>query len=154
MKTSAFAILVGLLAASPALAQDWGQDYNMGSIGVMGGSEADGIVVIDCAEAGNGVVEQGALSLFITPMAGVTAKAGDFDFIIGGDTITLPFKDNQGDGFFHDKTPESLDAVTALVDGLETGTALVVTQADAEVARIPLDGAAAALDGVDVCLAP
>lgn len=154
MKRTAILVCASLAMMAPAVAQDWSSDYNMGSIGVSGGNEAAGILVIDCAEAGNGVVAQGALSLFLTPASGATATAGDFVFAIGDAPITLKFADNQGDGFYHDKTPDSLDALTALIDGLETGDTLVVTQGANEIARIPLDGAGAALDGVDVCLEP
>ena len=42
----------------------------------------------------------------------------------------------------------------ALIDLLETGTEVVVSQGAAELARIGLDGAAGALDGVDACLTP
>lgn len=147
-------VLTGLLMASPAIAQDWGSDYNMGSLGVSGGDAASGTIVIDCAEAGNGVVPQGSLSVFVNPAAGVTAIAGDFAFQIGSTAITLPFVDNGGDGFVHDKTADSLDQLTALIDALETGTDVVVTQGGSEIAHIGLDGAGAALDGVEACLVP
>lgn len=146
--------MIGLLASAPVLAQDWGSDYNMGSIGVVGGTEATGTITIDCAEAGNGVVEQGSLSVFVSPAPGITASAGDFIFTIGGEDITLPFADNGGDSFVHDKTPESLDALQALIDGLESGSEVVVTEANNEIARIGLDGAGEALDGVEACLEP
>lgn len=154
MNRIAITILTSLALAAPAVAQDWGSDYNMGSIGVLGGSEATGTFSLDCAEAGNGVVRQGSLSVFLNPAAGTVAAAGDFVLDIDGEAITLPFADNQGDGFVHDKSASSLPALTALVDGLETGTVLVVTQGDTVVARIGLVGAAAALDGIDVCLVP
>lgn len=154
MKTSAIVVLTGLLLASPVSAQGWGSDYNMGSIGVMGGDAASGTIVIDCAEAGNAVVPEGALSLFVTPAAGSAATAGEFGLAIGATSITLPFADNGGDGFVHDKTPDSLDRLTALIDALETGEEVVVTQADREIARIGLAGAGAALDGVETCLVP
>lgn len=154
MKASVIVILGGLLMASPALAQDWSSGYNMGSIGVSGGDDASGTIVIDCAEAGNGVVKQGSLSVFVNPMPGAVATAGDFAFTVGETAVTLPFADNGGDGFVHDKTADSLDALTALIDALETGAEVVVSQGDAELVRIGLDGAAAALDGVEACLTP
>ena len=154
MKASLIVILGGLLMTSPALAQDWSSGYNMGSIGVSGGDDASGTIVIDCAEAGNGVVKQGSLSVFVNPMQGAGATAGDFTFTVGETAVTLPFADNGGDGFVHDKTADSLDALTALVDALETGPEVVVSQGDAELANIGLDGAAAALDGVEACLTP
>lgn len=152
MRKTQILILTALALPIPAFAQDWSSGYNMGSIGVSGGNEASGTIVIDCAESGNAVVPEGSLSLFVTPAPGITATAGDFIFTIGGEDITLAFADNQGDGFVHDKTPESLDALTALIDALATGDEVVITEANNEIARIGLEGAGAALDGVDVCL--
>ncbi|MGB3338589.1 MAG: hypothetical protein WBA73_15550 [Devosia sp.] len=154
MKKPVILVLTAMLMASPAIAQDWGSDYNMGSIGVSGGDAASGTIVIDCAEAGNGVVPQGSLSVFVNPAPGAAATAGDFSFHIGGNAITLPFADNGGDGFVHDKTADSLDQLSALFDALETGDEVVVRQADSEIADIGLAGAGAALDGVEACLVP
>lgn len=154
MKKSLILVLTGALMATTAIAQDWGSDYNMGSIGVSGGNEASGAIVIDCAEAGNGLVPQGSLSVFVNPAVGVEATAGDFSFQVGDTAITLPVADNAGDGFVHDKTADSLDALTALIDALETGDEVVVSQAGTEIARIGLEGAGTALDGVEACLTP
>lgn len=149
--TLAFTVL---LLASPAIAQDWGSDYNMGSIGVLGGTAASGTIAIDCAEAGNAIVPQGSLSVFVNPVPNATATAGDFDFAIGQAAVTLPFADNGGDGFVHEKTADSLDQLSALIDALATGDEVVISQAGSEIARIGLSGAGAALDGIEVCLLP
>lgn len=157
MKHTAILILAGALLTSPAAAQNWGSDYNMGSIGVLGGTEADGTISIDCAEAGNAVVPQGALSIFLNPAQDVeidSASVGDLVFAVDGTEVTLPVADNGGDGFVFDKTSASLPQAQQLLDLLETGDELVVTAGGTELARIGLQGAGEALDGVEVCLTP
>lgn len=157
MKQTAMILLASLALAAPALAQDWGSDYNMGSIGVLGGNSASGTISIDCADAGNGVVEKGALSIFLKPgaasMIGATSP-GALDFDVDGTTVSLPVADDAGDGFIYEKTTESLIDVTALIDMLKGGKQLTVTAGAEQIASIGLDGAAAALDGVEACLVP
>jgi hypothetical protein len=157
MKYSAIVILAGAMLATPAFAQDWGQDYNQGIIGVLGGTEAGGTISLNCADAGNGVVKQGELSIFLNPGTSSAigdASPGELSFDVDGTVVVLPVTDNQGDGFVYDKTPETLDQATDLVDLLETGKVLVVSAAGEDIATIDLAGAGEALDGVDVCLAP
>lgn len=157
MKRTAIMILASLALVAPSMAKDWGSDYNMGSIGVSGGDEASGMIVIDCAESGNGVVPVSALSIFLTPAAGSQIGAtsvGELTFSIGGTDVVLPVADNGGDGFVFDKTSETLSAVTQLLDLLETGDELVVTASGEDIARIDLGGAGEALDGVEACLVP
>lgn len=149
--------LVLVMLASPAMAQDWGSDYNMGSIGVLGGNSASGTISIDCAEAGNGVVEKGALSIFLRPGAAVMIddkSPGELTFDVDGTAVDLPVSDNKGDGFVYEKTAATLIDATALLDLLKGGKELVVTAKADEIARIGLDGAAEALDGVEACLVP
>lgn len=156
MKTTALLVLAGLCMTAPAFAQDWGSTYNMGSIGVSGGNEASGSIVIDCAESGNAVVKQGAFAIFLKPSAQSSigeASPGDLTFSIDGTDVVVPVSDNKGDGFVYDKTPETLSEATRLVELLKSGKELVVTGAESEIARIDLDGAGLVLEGVEVCLA-
>jgi hypothetical protein len=145
-------VALGLAMIAPAAAQDWGSGYNMGSIGVTGGSAGTGEIMIDCAESGNPVVAQGSLSMFIKPASDAKAKSGNFSFAVDGEAVTLPVGADQGDGFVYDKTPETVADAVRLIDLLKGGRELVVSAGDAEIARIGLDGAAAALEGVEVCL--
>lgn len=155
MRPSLILIVTGLAFSAPAFAQDWGSDYNMGSIGVLGGSEANGTIMVDCAEAGNPVVPKGSLTIFLKPAhrADIGAESpGDLTFSVDGTDVVLPVSDNKGDGFVFDKTPKTLANATTLIDLLKSGQELLVTAGDTDIARIPLDGAAAALDGVEACL--
>jgi hypothetical protein len=153
----AMAILASLALAAPALAQDWGGDYNMGSIGVTGGNSASGTIMLDCAEGGNGVVPQGALSIFFKARADSrigAASPGNLRFSVDGTDVSLPVSDDKGDGFVYEKTPETLVEATQLVDLLKAGKQLSVSADGAEIAQIDLKGAAAALVGVEACLVP
>ncbi|HEY8576504.1 MAG TPA: hypothetical protein VIL88_09230 [Devosia sp.] len=156
MKQSTFLVAAGLmLAAFPSFAQEWGSDYNMGSIGVLGGTEADGTISIDCAESGNAVVPQGSLSIFLNPAVraeGADAAATELTFSVDGTDVVLPVTREGGEAFVFSKMPETLDQATQLIDLLETGEELVVTADGEHLARIGLEGAGAALDGVEVCL--
>lgn len=152
MIRSILPLALGLVLVAPAAAQDWGSGYNMGSIGVTGGSAGTGEIMIDCAESGNPVVQQGSLSIFLKPASGAKAKAGAFSFAVDGDAVTLPVGADQGDGYVYDKTPETVADAARLIDLLKSGQELVVSASNAEIARIGLDGAAVALDGVEVCL--
>ena len=157
MKQTAMVILASFALAAPALAQEWGSDYNMGSIGVLGGNSASGTISIDCAEAGNGVVDRGALSIFLKPGAASmigSASPGELGFDVDGTTVSLPVADDAGDGFVYEKTTASLIDATALIDLLKGGKQLTVTAGTEQIASIGLDGAAAALDGVEACLVP
>lgn len=157
MTRTALALLTATLLVAPAWAQDWGSDYNQGIIGVLGGTESGGTISIDCADSGNGVVAAGDFSIFLNPAAGKETVASEHDtlsFEVDGTVVELPVAGNGGDGFVYEKTPATLDHATDLVDLLETGQELVVTAGGSEIARISLDGAGAALDGVDVCLVP
>ena len=156
MKRIAITILASALLAAPAMAQ-WSSDYNMGSIGVLGGNSASGTISVTCAEAGNGVVDQGALSIFLKPgaasMIGSTSP-GELTFDVDGTVVSLPVGDNAGDGFVYDKTAATLADATALIDLLKDGKSLTVKAGDEQLARLRLKGAADALDGVEACLAP
>lgn len=155
MKRTALTLLATLALAAPALAQSWGSDYNQGIIGVLGGTEATGTISINCADSGNSVVPDGALSIFLNPATtseiGNTSP-GDLTFTVDGTAVSLPVTDNQGDGFVYDKSAATLDQATQLIDLLETGKSLVVTAGGTELATIALDGAGEALDGIDACL--
>ena len=153
MKTPLVFIL-GVFLASPVLAQDWSEDNNQGIIEVVGGTAASGTIIINCADTGNSVVPIGSLALYVSPASGRSGTAGDLTFVIGDTSITLPFADNGGDSFVHDKNPDSVTKLTALVDALETGDTVVITQGDEELARIGLEGAGVALAGVEPCLLP
>jgi len=155
MKSFAIGLTAMLLLISPAWAQTWGSDYNMGSIGVFAGTEASGTISLDCAESGNAFVEQGALSIFVKPQAGLVMEAnspGDLTFNVDGQSVSLPVSDNSGDGFVYEKTPETLADAKTLIGLLRNGEHLIITSEFATLADIPLDGAADALDGVDTCL--
>lgn len=155
MRVAAVAILASL--AAPAVAQDWGSGYNMGSIGVTGGNSASGTIMLDCADGGNGVVPQGALSIFLKARADSmigAASPGNLRFSVDGTDVSLPVADDEGDGFVYEKTPETLAEATRLVDLLKAGMQLRVLADGAEIARIDLKGAVAALDGVEACLVP
>lgn len=157
MKRTAITVLASLALVSPALAQNWGQDYNQGIIGVLGGTETSGTLAINCADSGNGVVAQGDFSLFLNPA--VESEIGDaspseLSFSVDGITVVLPVSADEGDGFVYEKVPATLDQATQLVDLLETGKTLVVTAGGKQLASIGLEGAGAALDGVDICLTP
>lgn len=71
MKSFAISLTATLLLVSPAWAETWGSDYNMGSIGVHAGTDTSGTITLDCAETGNAFVDRGALSIFVQPPAGV-----------------------------------------------------------------------------------
>lgn len=155
MKHSVFLILAGLSLTTPAFAQSWGSDYNMGSIGVSGGDEANGTIMVDCAEAGNPFVEKGSLTIFLRPAhrADIGMESpGDLSFSVDGTVIALPVTDNQGDGFVFEKSADTLADAIRLIDLLKSGDELLVTAGDTDIARIRLEGAAAALDGVEACL--
>ena len=157
MKRTAITLLAGLALVTPALAQDWGQDYNQGIIGVLGGTETSGTLAINCADSGNGVVAKGNFSLFLNPAVESEigdASPGELTFSVDGTEVTLPVSANEGDGFVFEKTPDTLDKATQLLDLLETGKDLVVKAEGKQLASIGLDGAGAALEGVEVCLAP
>ncbi|SEQ23982.1 hypothetical protein SAMN05428969_2354 [Devosia sp. YR412] len=149
--------MAGLALVAPAAAQDWGSDYNQGIIGVLGGTEAGGTISLNCADNGNGVVVKGDLSIFLNP--GVDSEIGDaspgeLTFSVDGKDVVLPVSADQGDGFVYEKTAATLDHATQLLDLLETGKTLVVTGEGKQLASIGLEGAGAALDGVEVCLVP
>lgn len=150
-------IIVSLMLAAPALAQDWGSGYNMGSIGVTGGNSANGTIMLDCAEGGNGVVPQGALSIFLKARSNSTvgtASPGKLRFSVDGTDLLLPVAEDAGDGFVYEKTPETLAEATRLIELLKAGKQLSVSADGTEIARIDLKGAAAALDGIEACLVP
>lgn len=154
MKHLALVIAAGLVSIAPAAAQ-WGGGYNMGTIGVSGGDEAGGMIIINCAEAGNPVVPQGALSIFLKPAADSTigqASPGQLGFNVDGTDIVLPVGDDKGDGFVFDKTPETLAGASQLIDLLKAGDRLTVTAGGSAIATIDLAGAGAALDGIEACL--
>lgn len=155
MKSFAIGLTAALLLTSPAWAQTWGSDYNMGSIGVFAGTDASGTLSIDCAETGNGVVEQGSLSIFVRPQAGTSTDSnspGDVTFNVDGQSVSLPVSDNSGDGFVYEKTAKTLADAKTLIDLLRNGKHLFITSEFETLADIPLDGAAAALEGIDTCL--
>jgi hypothetical protein len=157
MKPFATGLTATLLFVSPAWAQTWGSDYNMGSIGVHAGTENSGTITLDCAETGNAFVEQGALSIIVRPPAGVltdTNSPGDLSFNVDGQSVSLPVSDNLGDGFVYEKTPETLAEATTLIGLLRNGEHLFITSEFETLVDIPLDGAATALEGTDTCLAP
>lgn len=152
------AVFLPLVAITPALAQDWGSGYNMGSIGVMGGAEASGTISLDCAAEGNSYVEKGAFSIFLKPKpdsALADGKSpGTLAFDVDGTPISLPVTDNLGDGFVYEKTEATAPDAAELVKLLAAGKKLTVLSGDATVAEIALKGAAPALDGLDACLTP
>ena len=156
MKRTVFAILTSFVLAGPAMAQ-WASGYNMGTIGVTGGNSASGTINGQCAYAGNGTVEQGDLAIFIksgaASMIGTTSP-GTLTFTAGDSSVALPVADDAGDGFVYDKSAETLADAAALIDLLRTGTSVTIAASGEQIARIRLDGAAAALDGVEACLAP
>ena len=156
MKRSVFAILASLVLAGPAMAQ-WVSGYNMGTIGVTAGNSASGTISVQCADAGNGTVDQGDLSIFVKPGAASmigTSSPGELIFEVGGSSVALPVGDDAGDGFVYDKSAETLADAAALIDLLRTGTSVAITAGSEQIAQIRLDGAAAALDGVEACLTP
>ena len=155
MKHFIVGITASLMLASPAWAQTWGSDYNMGSIGILGGTEASGTISLDCAESGNAFVEPGALSIIVRPQPGALPDGnspGDLTFNVDGQSVSLPVSDNSGDGFVYEKTSETLADAKTLIGLLRNGEHLFITSEFATLADIPLDGAAEALDGVDTCL--
>lgn len=156
MKRIVCAILASLVLAGPAMAQ-WSSGYNMGTIGVTGGNSASGTISVQCADAGNGVVKQGAMTIYVKPGAASmigTTTPGTLTFVAGAASVGLPVSDDVGDGFVYDKTAPTLADAAALIDLLKSGTSVAVQAGSAEIARIRLDGAAAALDGVEACLTP
>ena len=155
MKLFVIGVTASVLLASPAQAQTWGSDYNMGSIGILGGTESSGTITIDCAESGNGVVEQGALSIFVRPKTGMLADSkspGDLTFNVDGQSVSLPVSDNSGDGFVYEKTSKTLADAKTLIGLLRKGEHLFITSEFETLVDIPLDGAATALEGLDTCL--
>ncbi len=157
MRNAPALILATMAFVTPAAAQEWGSDYNMGSIGITGGTPADGTITIDCAEAGNAVVPQGSLSIWLQPAVraiGAGSPADELTFAVDGTELVLPVSAEEGSGFVFNKTAETLDLASQLIGLLQTGTELVVTGESGHLARIDLQGAAAALDGVEVCLTP
>lgn len=156
MKRLVMATAAGVLLSAPAMAQ-WSSDYNMGSIGVLGGNSASGTISVTCAEAGNGVVEQGALSIMLKPGAASmigSASPGALTFDVDGTAVSLPVTDDEGDGFVYDKTADTVENAAALIALLKDGKSLTVAAGDEQVARLRLKGAADALDGVEACLTP
>ena len=155
MKHLAIGLSAILLLVSPAWAQTWGSDYNMGSIGVRAGTDASGTITLDCAESGNAFVDQGALSIFVRPKADAPAKdaaPASLNFDVDGQSVSLPVSDNSGDGLIYEKTPETLAAATGLIAMLRDGKQLTVSNGTDVLAQMRLDGATEALDGVDACL--
>lgn len=156
MNKFALALMMSAALTAPAWAE-WGSNYNMGSIGVLGGEADLGTISLDCAESGNAVVPQGALSIFLKPMPDMIPVGTSLDtlnFDVDGTSIALPTGPDEGDGYVYEKTPETLADATKLIELLRSGTDLTVTSGDYHLASISLEGAAAALEGVEVCLAP
>lgn len=156
MKRLVVAMLASALLSAPALAQ-WDIGYNMGTISVTGGNSASGTISIACADAGNGTVPQGSLTIFVKPGAASmigAASPGQLTFAVGQSSVALPVGADAGDGFVYDKSAATLAEATALIDLLRTGTSVAITAGSEQIARIGLDGAAAALEGVEACLVP
>ena len=151
-----FAVLASGLMVAPATAQ-WASDYNMGTLGVMGGNSASGTISVQCADAGNGTVKQGDLSIFIKPGAASmvgTASPGKLKFEFGDSNVSLPVADDAGDGFVYDKTPTTLGDARALIGLLKSSSTVAVLAGSEQIANVRLDGAVAALAGVEACLVP
>lgn len=154
MKRLLLSALAGLSLAASAQAE-WGSGYNMGTIGISGGSAEGGTILIDCVEAGNGTVAQGTLTLFLQPMAGTmpnSTSPGEMTFAVDGSAVALAMGENSGDGFVHEMTEASRDALRLLAGWMAEGEELTVLSGERVVARIDLAGAAEALEGLEACL--
>ena len=149
------------LIASPALAQDWGTDFNMGTFAAGGGSAANGYLNLECADKSSGFESAGQPFIALTVMDGVEldkkSLPGEITFWVGDDqSYLLPMSIEAGSTtrLVYDYSADTVEQARWLVEALREGSSVTAKADETILATIELEGSDDALELVEECIAP
>lgn len=160
MRRLAASLVAGALLASPALAQDWGSYFNMGTFAAGGGSDANGWLHFECAGPDSGFSTAGRPHISVRVRDGVeldkkTLAAGVWFWVGDGASYDVPVQLEQGSStvLVYDYSAQSVPGVLDFIAALRRGERFGLVVGAENVASITLEGSHAALEYVEGCIA-
>lgn len=157
-----FAGIVALaMIASPALAQDWGTDFNMGTFAAGGGSPDNGYLNLECAGEGSGFDFAGQPFIALTVIDGEQldkkSLPDEITFWVDDEqSYLLPMSIEEGSTtrLVYDYSADTVEQARGLVEAMRQGS-IVTAKADENViASLDLEGSNDTLELVEDCIAP
>ena len=149
------------LIASPALAQDWGTDFNMGTFAAGGGSAANGYLNLECADKSSGFDSAGQPFIALTVIDGEQldkkSLPGEITFSIDDDQsylLSMSIEDGSTTRLVYDYSDDTVEQARGLVEALRKGSIVTAKADETILASLDLEGSDDALELVEDCIAP